>query len=743
MDHRLHLTQQAERFKPHNEPTSAAPDAAPSPELPAAPSIREAPVQQPLILVLPPPAAPHIGESSLPTLAAGVKRSATDAGLDVPFALNQPAQKQPGKLPNVIWHNAYEGNLPAIQAWLETPGIDVNAKTEGATNFLFSGNALQAAIRGNAVAVVRALLAAPGIDVPINYPSGLNLLRAASVETAPLILEALLARRGFKVNARDFLDRHQEFAAAAEAGDLAKVRSLLAHNPWLDINFEMTSKMALALLARSDYLQKVEGLRISHDAIVGLTASRSLKTFAVEHGHLHLFKFTLGKHGLDPNECGYLGHYLVSAATKGHFPIVQALLAVPGIKADVSTLLGSAALLAAIRNDHHQIAIVLAALPWSNCHGDYGTALIMAAEKGNFPLVRMLLAEHEIHVNALDQGGFTPLMLAAYRGHLAIVQALLAMPEIDVNLVGGNRACGNHSIRIAGDDLLKKTGNAASTALSLAKLAGRKPIIDALLAMPESPEFCHRELYESLGATALPARAKPVSKPAPGPEEKYGFLRQIVRPGTGADLATPSLAPNRDRLDAQRAAWLEQQCMAVILGTCAASDVPFLLQSTIPLPAWCQSSLANAIALGFTAGHYRSTPAPLWQPVLQTRAWLAGLAFGANQSRQEAIELDAGICHQLESMNLWNGFLDAAENLRWLQADPDAAQLDKLTMLGYAARDGDLSMIKTFIGMGANIHLRSANGDAPILIAAKAGQWAACAELVSLGAMPLMVDSEG
>ena len=841
MDHRSHLMQQAERFEPHNTPTSAAPDAAPSPELPAAPSIREAPVQRPLFHVLPPPAAPHTGESSLPTLAVGVKRSAADAGLDadavpdgkrvkvnhatdpdaegfqqalpdapglavgrkrtasdagldeddlsarkrtcqrgpdgpdtqeeqdmmaavaashaqgqtpvqdrgavVPFAVDQPAQRRPGKISRAIWRNAYEGNLPAIQAWLKTPGIDVNANGEEHGNgwYPFFGNALEAAVSGNAVAVVRALLAIPGIDPAAKNWNGLPVLQYASETTAPLIIEALLTMQGFKVSSRDFLDRHQEFAAAVETGDLAQVRSLLADNPWLDINFELTSETALKLLARSEHFKKEKVPRIPPGTIVGLNASRSLRTFAVENGHLHLFRFMLGKLDFDPNGYGYFGPYLISAATKGHFPIVQALLATPGIKADVSTHSGRTALLAAIRNDHHQIAIVLAALPWSEHGGDYGPALMMAAGKGNLPLVRMLLAEHEIDVNVLIDD-FTPLMLAAYRGHLDIVQALLAMPKIDVHLVSEYRHYNNRASRITGDefyDLFLMAGNDGPSALSLANWAGNEQIIDALLAMPVSPKFDHRYLYESLRASSPPARAKPVTKPAPSPEEKYCFLRQIVHPGTGADLAATSLAPNRDRLDAQRASWLEQQCMAVILGTCAASDVPFLLQSTIPLPAWCQSSLANAIALGFTAGHYRSAPGPLWQPLLQTRAWLAGLAFGAKQSRQEAIELDAGISGQLESMGLWNGFLNALEELRQMKADPDDGQLDKLTLLGYAARDGDLSMIKTFIGMGANIHLRSPNGDAPILIAAKAGQWAACAELVSLGAMPLMVDSKG
>jgi hypothetical protein len=47
-------------------------------------------------------------------------------------------------------------------------------------------------------------------------------------------------------------------------------------------------------------------------------------------------------------------------------------------------------------------------------------------------------------------------------------------------------------------------------------------------------------------------------------------------------------------------------------------------------------------------------------------------------------------------------------------------------------------MIKTLVALGANIHLRAPNGDIPTVAAAKPGQGAACAELFSLGAMPVI-----
>lgn len=381
----------------------------------------------------------------------------------------------------------------------------------------------------------------------------------------------------------------------------------------------------------------------------------------------------------------------------------------------------------------------------SNWHAPDGgkTALMEAAKQGNLALVHTLLAVETIEVNLTDKNGYSALMLAAYKGHLEVVRVLLGMPGIDVSKSSECHPEGsNSSALIAQYNALNSLYRSSFSALSLAKLAGHEQIVDALLALPTSPEFVHVELYKSLRAGSRPAYAKPGGKSAGTPEKTYRVLHQILHPGPAANLIFPTLSPHMEQLDMQHALWLEQKCTAISLGTCLASDVAFLLQSTILLPIWCQSALATAIALGFTAGHYRNAPAPLWQPLLQTKAWLTGLVFGAGQSRQDLIALHAGISQQLNAMSLWNGFLNTVEDLRELMADPDNGHLDKLTLLGCATRDGDLAMIKTLVAMGANIHLRSPNGDPPILVAAKASQWAACAELFSLGAIPVMVDQK-
>ena len=376
------------------------------------------------------------------------------------------------------------------------------------------------------------------------------------------------------------------------------------------------------------------------------------------------------------------------------------------------------------------------------------TALMMATEKGNLVLVRTLLAMQTIEVNrtAADQAwyrskGYTPLMLAAYQGHLEIVQALLAMPGIDIGSyslyvpVSGDTY--NHGLSNYQPSL---TSGKPFTALSLATNKKHQQIVGALLAMPGAVKDKNYHLYASMHADWQPPHFEPGDLYSANPEET---LREILYPGPDSNMTAVAMSPEQEQLDVQRASWLKQKCMAISLGTCVASDVRFLLQSTISLPVWCQSSLANAIALGFTAGHYRNVPTQLRQVLLQTEAWLGGFFFGAKEARQNAMELDAGISQQLDSMGLWHDFLSTMEDLQQIKADPDVRVTDKLTLLGRAARDGDLPMIKVLVALGANIHLRSPNGDVPIVAAARAGQWAACAELFSLGAMPLMADNKG
>ncbi|MDB5757904.1 MAG: hypothetical protein JWM30_1193, partial [Burkholderia sp.] len=582
------------------------------------------------------------------------------------------------------------------------------------------------------------------LDLPFILPN--------AIDADMQLIQAWLKTPGFDVNASYLKQSNIDLFVDAFVGCLA---ALIPNWPDGPIQKEGVHKTPLTLAIENSHFEMIHALLAVPGIVVSPDQAHDLFTLAAEEGDLFLLRLMLDRPDTDVNKrVDYSCPYLVLAAENGHLPIVHALLAVPGIDVNARGREIKNALHVAIQNNHSQIAMALVAMPEININalsGGWGfsysypgyTSLMMAAEKGNLALVRTLLAAETIEMNSngCHLNGYTPLMLAAYQGHLEIVQALLAMPGIDISsyslYVPVNGDTYNHGLSSYEPSF---TSGDFFSALRLATSKKHKQIVGALLAMPGAVRDKNYHLYASMHANWHLPNFEPGDLYTVNPEET---LREILYPGTVSNTTTAAMSPQQAQLDVQRASWLEQKCMAISLGTCPASDVRFLLQSTTPLPVWCRSSLANAIALGFTVGHYRNAPTQLRQVLLQTEAWLGGFFLGAKEARQNAIELDAGISQQLDAMGLWYGFLSTMEDLQQIKADPDGARIDKLTLLGRAARGGDLPMIKILVELGANIHLRSPNGDVPIVAAAKAGQWPACAELLSLGAMPVMGDNKG
>ncbi|RYE72901.1 MAG: hypothetical protein EOO81_02135, partial [Oxalobacteraceae bacterium] len=524
-----------------------------------------------------------------------------------------------------------------LKLLLFKPGIDANKKDwRGRT-------ALMSAVESSQSQNAQALLAWPGIDLAARDDSGKTALAIVTERTPPPVVEALLAAHGIKASYQQYMDRHREFTAAAAAGNLSQLRSLAVEMPWININFVVNGESALGSAVNNAHLETIMALVAMPGIFVSSNIANLMAELAIEKGHFQLLRDMLERPIFyDIQKASTFRFYLNLAAANGCFPIVQMLLSSPEINGTVGHDKGEHALFNATIHEHHQIAIALAAMPWINANpsmkesfysGKYHgyPVLAVAAEKGNLSLVRALLAVPAIDVNLVTDSGHTPLMLAAYYGHLDIVQALLAMPGIDIKKSSqclpyrGDSPEHISGARVGRSPFAPRT---YYSALRLAKLSNEQRIVEALLA------------------SARPVRSET--------EETDAAI-------SDADTTTSPLSPPREQLDPQRASWLEQGCMDISRGTCLASDVQLLLQSAIPLPAWCQSSLVEAIALAFTAGHYRAAPAPLWRTLRQTRAWLAGLAFGAKQSRQDVIELDTAISHQLESMKLWNVFLNEVD----------------------------------------------------------------------------------
>lgn len=61
------------------------------------------------------------------------------------------------------------------------------------------------------------------------------------------------------------------------------------------------------------------------------------------------------------------------------------------------------------------------------------TPLARGAAEGSVNIVKLLLKQKHIHVNAVEQGNPTPLWLAAENGHIEVVNELLAHSKIDIN----------------------------------------------------------------------------------------------------------------------------------------------------------------------------------------------------------------------------------------------------------------------------------------------------------------------
>ena len=66
---------------------------------------------------------------------------------------------------------------------------------------------------------------------------------------------------------------------------------------------------------------------------------------------------------------------------------------------------------------------------------DGGSPLILAAEKGHFEVVKLLIEKERILVNQVDNNGYSALMVATRCGHLEVVKLLIEKEEIMMNQV--------------------------------------------------------------------------------------------------------------------------------------------------------------------------------------------------------------------------------------------------------------------------------------------------------------------
>ena len=80
-----------------------------------------------------------------------------------------------------------------------------------------------------------------------------------------------------------------------------------------------------------------------------------------------------------------------------------------------------------------------------NAAADRGqTALHIAAERGSEAAAEVLVAQPELNINARDNRGWTPLIWATFGNRLELLRALLARRDVRVNAVDNDRQTAMH-----------------------------------------------------------------------------------------------------------------------------------------------------------------------------------------------------------------------------------------------------------------------------------------------------------
>ena len=194
---------------------------------------------------------------------------------------------------------------------------------------------------------------------------------------------------------------NQALIDAAEAGDLARVRTLLAQGA----SPAFADGRGITALIAAAYANRVDIAQVLIDAGADVNAQdrtrQSAYLISTSDGFADLLRLTL-RHGADVGSTdSYNGTGLIRAADRGHVEVIRELLKT-NIAIDHVNRLGWTALLE---------AVIL---------GDGGTA---------HTTIVGLLVQHGADVNRADAQGVTPLAHAERRGQRAIADILRRAPR--------------------------------------------------------------------------------------------------------------------------------------------------------------------------------------------------------------------------------------------------------------------------------------------------------------------------
>ena len=645
---------------------------------------------------------------------------------------------------------ARHGRKSLVKVLLTAPAIAVNAKdAQGWT-------ALRHAAEGQHDEVIRMLLSHPAIRIASQAKDSWSILQwAFDGDRCDLVLE-LIRSHNIEPTLGDKEPKHV-FLIAAEQGNTAMVRALLAL-PGLDVNMVAAEEVdsygdfsALVLAAMHGHLDTVQvllaapGIRLNFGYERGGTAL----SFAAGHKHLPVVLRLLAEPGIwlansEDEDYWDLLHWVVE---KRHVDVLRAALATEdaanmltrrGDAHDELTPLGHA-----VRNYPEATSIIELLLAAPGIEKDATGceyALAWAAERNHLAATQRLLSLD--CAEDIDSVGHA-LGVAADHRHMAIVHALLAVPGIDLN-EGYEEfpvleiAIADGNVELAHALAAYHTFDPSQTDLQRVVEDQRFSLLQALLGGPvATAPLRHKAAWQALCiaiaqncpgdalSAMLDAGCDPIamldaadaSKSDDSVEDENWEMPagQILRDWLLQRAAGPALPCARLHATLQPAlsTELENTSKALIVGE---HDL-----GTLTLPGGTFSSrllaatrIADATALGFVMGHYRS-------PVNE------------NALASEAERM-------LKHRALWPTFLEALHEFRALQESIDRYLGDGQTLLTRAAQSGDLALMDVLIGLGARLNMPAADGDYPLMAAVKNRQWDAAIKLVNLGARHALSD---
>lgn len=386
--------------------------------------------------------------------------------------------------------------------------------------------------------------------------------------------------------------------------------------------------------------------------------------------------------GLDSQGCA---HALTWAAEKNHLKAAERLLSFDKFDWDIDDI--GRALGVAAKQRHMSVVHALLSVPGIDLNESYDeefSAMVYATDADNIELVHALAAYHTFDISQTD------IKEVVEMGYFSVLQALLSAPFATPH---DRHKAAWKALRIAVAE------NCADNALSAILDAGCDPI--AMLDAADAGrgdgdgdgddntknENCKLTARETLHHWLLQRAARPGLSSA--------CLHAVLQPASSVEL--------------------ENTCKALIAGE---HDL-----DTLTLPAGAFSSrlfavtrLADAMALGFAMGHYRSS-----------------VDENALASQAERM---------LEREALLPSFLTALQEFQILQDNIDRYTGDGHTLLTSAAQAGDLALMDALIGLGARLNMPAANGDMPLMAAVKARQWDAAIKLLDLGARHALADRQ-